>query len=280
MSFKLADANWNSELQSAVGSKPSSIRIVCPFIKRSVVERLLKPGRPTELKVITRFALKDFYDGVSDLSALRLLLDNGAMIRGVRNLHAKIFLFGSHRAIVGSANLTDAAMFRNHEFGFVADDPAVCGPCRTYFDGLWGRAGGNVTRKSVDEWDRTVTARLLNIARPGGGSGFDDFGVDAGPASAPAVEFTASTDVGQAFVKFFGESRDRTDPSELVVDELMRSGSHWACSYPKGKRPRQVQSGARMYMARIVDDPNDIMILDRPSDSNTLPAATTRRLRI
>ena len=38
--------------------------------------------------MITRFNLADFAEGVSDIEALRLLLDAGANIRGIRNLHA------------------------------------------------------------------------------------------------------------------------------------------------------------------------------------------------
>lgn len=100
----------NKVLDEALNTNLASIRIVCPFIKRRVVIRLLKYGRPKLLQVITRFSVSDFAAGVSDVSALRLLLENGAQIRGVLNLHAKLYQFGESRAIVTSANLTDAAL--------------------------------------------------------------------------------------------------------------------------------------------------------------------------
>ena len=45
-----------------------------------------------------------------------------------------------------------------------------------------------------------------------------------------------------------------------VFEEVKRSGSHWACTYPTNKVPRSVQDGAILFMGRIVSDPNDIMI--------------------
>ena len=69
------------------------------------------------LKVITRFNLDDFAGEVSDISALRLLLQAGAQIRGIKNLHAKLYLIGGGHVILTSANLTDAALRRNHELG-------------------------------------------------------------------------------------------------------------------------------------------------------------------
>ena len=41
----------------------------------------------------------------------------GAGVRGIRNLHAKLYVFGSDRSIVTSANLTEPALTKNAEFG-------------------------------------------------------------------------------------------------------------------------------------------------------------------
>lgn len=67
----------------------------------------------------------------------------------------------------------------------------------------------------------------------------------------------------QAFVKFFGNSETREDRSMSVLDEVKRAGCHWACTYPKGKRPRQVQHGAAIFMSQLVQNPSDIMIYGR-----------------
>ena len=78
-------------------------------IKHRVLDGLLSP-RPGSIQVITRYNLSDFADGVSYIEALHLLLDAGAAVRGIRGLHAKLYMFGSTRAIVTSANLTEAGL--------------------------------------------------------------------------------------------------------------------------------------------------------------------------
>ncbi|MGO6891191.1 MULTISPECIES: hypothetical protein [Rhizobium] len=64
-------------------------------------------------------------------------------------------------------------------------------------------------------------------------------------------------------MKFFGRADNRASLTTLVEEEVIRSGSHWACTYPKGKRPRQVQDGAIMFMARMVQARSDYVIYGR-----------------
>ncbi|MBE7464248.1 MAG: hypothetical protein HS116_12285 [Planctomycetes bacterium] len=66
-----------------------------------------------------------------------------------------------------------------------------------------------------------------------------------------------------AFVKFFGQSGAREAASTSIVEELKRSGSHWACTYSPKKRPRQVRDGDTMYLAKLVTDPHGIFIYGR-----------------
>jgi hypothetical protein len=82
---------------------------------------------------------------------------------------------------------------------------------------------------------------------------------------------TRIVDAEQAFVKFFGKSNNRVDRSLSVLDEVRRSGCHWACTYPAGKRPRAVRDGAVMFMGRLVDNPSDIMIYGRALAMQHLP---------
>ena len=261
--FELIDRNWGAVLDQAVVADHSELRIICPFIKRGTAERLLRAGRPHTIQVLTRFNLGDFCDGVSDLSALRLLLENGAQVKGVRNLHAKLYLFGLTRAIVTSANLTDAAMRRNHEFGFVAGDAIIIQRCREYFDGLWPRAGSLLTVEQLAAWESQIETSRARGAGPAIRSGLGDQGTDVGldtpaPDSAPFAALT-----GQAFVKFFGLGHSRQDRNITVIEEIESSGSHWACPYPDGRRPRQVEDGDIMFVASLVGDPNDSLIYGR-----------------
>jgi hypothetical protein len=211
--------------------------------------------------VITRFNLDHFSEGVSDTSALRLLLDEGARIRGLKRLHAKLYLFGSSEAIVTSANLTKAGLERNHELGLVARGGDAFDQCDAYFRRLWSGAGEDLTVSKLEGWEARIA----------------DHHAKGGPTSAPGLgdegaEITDEEDVvlppwseepTQAFVKFFGEGHRRAPRSTGILDEVRGSGCHWACTYPVGKRPRAPRDGAIMFMGRMVHSPNDTLIYGR-----------------
>lgn len=263
MGFRLVDSGWHDVFDDALKDDHSAVRVICPFIKRRAAERLLRHGRPADFQVITRFNLRDFASGVSDIDALRFLIENGARIRGVQNLHAKLYIFGNSRVVLTSANLTEAALLRNHEFGCVDENRGVVAQCRLYFDALWRRAGNDVDVSRLAGWANEIKKLLVAGMPPASTTGLRDEGVDAGLHAVPAGASGWPGEAGQAFVKFFGSARNRADRALTVIDEVGRSGSHWACTYPYGKRPRKVNDGAIMFMARLVKDPNDIVIYGR-----------------
>lgn len=262
MKFRLIDSGWDKVLDEALNANHASIRIVCPFIKRGAVNRLLKYGKPKLAQVITRFSLRDFAAGVSDVSALRLLLENGAQVKGVRNLHAKLYLFGESHAIVTSANLTEAALLTNHELGFVATDAWIIDPCRHYFEDLWNRAGQRLQAARLAGWERRI-AKSAGGMREAAATDLEDEGADLGIPSGSITLPPRVDRVEQSFVKFFGRGDNRAERSMKILEEVRRSGSHWACTYPRGKRPRMVRDGATMFMGRLVKEPNDILIIGR-----------------
>jgi hypothetical protein len=120
-----------------------------------------------------------------------------------------------------------------------------------------------LTVAQLAAWETQIeTSRALG-AGPTTRSGLGDQGTDVGlDAPAPnTAPFAALT--GQAFVKFFGEGHYRSEADLNIFEEVGGSGSHWACTYPKGKRPRQVKDGDVMFMARMVHSPNDYLIYGR-----------------
>ena len=284
MTIRLVDGEWGKELTKALRADASELRIICPFMKVGVLESLLR-HKPGNVRVITRFNLADFAEGVSDVAVLRKLLDANASVRGVRNLHAKLYLFGESRAIITSANLTEAALSRNYEFGMVTEDEAVTAKCRAYFDNLWQRAGNDLRRDQVDAWDETVTAHRIRGGRPNKTAGLDDFGADAGvddppPAQVPMVV----ADAPQAFVKFLGKADNRVPLSFCTIEEIEEAGCHWAVCYPTAKRPMSVRNDAVIFMGRLTQDPDDIRVFGRaigmkyePGRDNATAADIARR---
>jgi hypothetical protein len=69
----------------------------------------------------------------------------------------------------------------------------------------------------------------------------------------------------RAWVKFFGNARNRVSPATPVLDVLERTGAHRAGSYPAGRRPRSVRDGDRMFQGRLVTTSGvgDILVFGR-----------------
>jgi hypothetical protein len=284
MGYRLVDTGWDRELSQAMKSDSKQVRIVCPFIKKCVVERLLKTAKHGTVQVITRFNLSDFAEGVSDIDALRYLLERGAQVRGVRNLHAKLYLFGTSRAIVTSANLTNSALLHNHELGFVAEGADIVKQCSDYFTSLWSRAGRNLTVKRLNGWEEIVTRHLATGGNAASPSGLGDEGEDAGITAEGLVVTPWQETAPQAFVKFLGTGNKRESLSVMTFDQILSSGCHWALAYPDKKRPTGVKDGALMFIGRMTKEPNDIRVFGKaiamryePGRDDATPADIARR---
>lgn len=268
MTVRLVDRNWGHELSSAASSHTTRLQIVCPFMKAPAVDNLLSSTTTDRIEVITRFNLADFGSGVSDIAALKALLKAGARIRGVRGLHAKVFIFGGSRAAVTSANLTTAAFTRNREFGCVSDDRNFVAACQVYFDDLWSHAGDDLVAPTLDEWESRIEEFLSAGGRRGSEADLPDLGSFTTLQEPPMSDGQDSNggwieEYSNARVKFFGEGHNRARWSLPTLDEVRRSGCHWAGTYPTGRRPRSVQDGDILFMARMVENPNDMAIYGR-----------------
>ena len=261
--IRLVDEKWVEEFSEALHADSSELYIICPFIKAGALKQILH-SKPGNLKVITRFDLNEFAQGVSDIAALRMSIKANARVRGVRNLHAKLYIFGTSRAIITSANLTEAALRRNHEFGTVVTGEVQVKKCRAYFDNLWKRAGDDLTLKQVECWDDKVTRYQLQGGLSGNPAGLEDLGAAANlPKSPPAQVPQAIAEASQAFVKFQGSSKARLPASESTLKEIESSGCHWAVCYPANRRPRSVRDNAAIFIGMFTRDPYDIRIFGR-----------------
>ena len=236
---------------------------MCPFIKRHALAKILS-APPPFLRIITRFNLPDFAEGVSDIESLRLFLDAGGAVRGVHGLHAKLYIFGTGRAIITSANLTGAGLTENREFGIITEDSAAVERCLAWFDALWQDAGNDLQRSQLDNWAHILSNHLASGAPPSESRDLGDFGAVAGfeplSFSSPPQIFE---DPPQAFVKFLGEGTNRAPLDFPTLEEVDRAGCHWALAWPAGGgRPTGVQNGAVMFISRLVKGP-DIRIFGR-----------------
>jgi hypothetical protein len=203
--FQLIDSGWGKIVRDSLKVDRTELQIVCPFIKLEAVKRLLTSKPPGLIRVITRFNLAEMCDGVSDTKALRLLLEYHAKIRGVQNLHAKLYLFGDKRAIITSANLTKAALTRNHEFGFASGERAFVECCREYFEGLWKQAGDDLDLPRLESWEKQIERVGVADSRPSSASGLSDEGTKIVLVMSPAISLSGF----EQNVKVFHDSADR-----------------------------------------------------------------------
>ena len=267
MSYRLVELGWNKEVSEALKRDADELRVVCPFIKMGALERLIC-RHPKSLKVVTRFNLNDFAAGVSDIAALRRILGAGGHVRGIRHLHSKLYIFGSKRAVLTSANLTAAGLDRNHEFGAVIDDKSGITTCRTYFERLWNGARTDLTLKKVEEWAGLLGQYQRTNPKPP--AGLQDFGQDIGLPD-PSTQPPTVPIISQAFVKFFGTAKNRAPLSVPIFDQIQRLGCNWALTYPAAKRPKSVRDGAHIFIARLTDGPKDIRIFGRAIGMQHVP---------
>ena len=241
MTARVVEKGWDSELARGLQLRSDKVLFVSPFIKARAIEPFL--GQFGNSRITTRFSLQDFADRGSDIAALRLLLDAGAAVRGVRHLHAKLYVFGSRRAIITSANLTVAGLTRNHEFGLITGERGAVADCRRYINDLWARAGGDLSAAQLRQWEERVTRHLaLGGPTHADREPLEDAGQDIGIPRPPTRADGTSIfdDPVQAFVKFLGQGNNRALLSTKISDEVARSGSHWAVAYPTKQRPKSV----------------------------------------
>lgn len=121
-----------TELSKLCAEADKELLLVAPFIKASVIERLLDKISPAvSLKCITRWFPEEIVAGVSDLEVWNLIqnLPNSSLwLRP--DLHAKYYR-ADNRCLIGSANLTGKALgwsnCPNLELlvNLSADEPAI-----------------------------------------------------------------------------------------------------------------------------------------------------------
>lgn len=252
LKMEFIQKNWRPILCSAL-KREASAKLMVPFIRHKCIQGLFEGADPERIQLITRFSVSDFYSGVSDLDALEYLLGKGAEIKGVQNLHSKLYIFGNAKAVVGSANLTDAALSRNEEFGVSLSAPEDVEGCVTYFDSMWQNAGDLLTQSQINDWRR----ELGEYKEKHGGlprSNLPDYGQKLPHNSAPHFSGGLVDDYPQYVVKFFGLSEDRWSVQESVREAVLDSGCYWACTYPENRRPRAILDGVLMFMAFMTDD--------------------------
>ncbi|MEG2270444.1 MAG: phospholipase D-like domain-containing protein [Bacilli bacterium] len=109
-----------------VQNSSKEVLLCAPYIKLDIVKDILRFKNPlTKLEVITSSNIANFVNGSLDIEAIKTLLENGCNVINYQNLHAKIYLFDSIRALITSANLTNNGLYHNYEYGVLIENDEV-----------------------------------------------------------------------------------------------------------------------------------------------------------
>ncbi|MFC1822987.1 phospholipase D family protein [Thermodesulfobacteriota bacterium] len=261
MEYKFIDNDWIKLFQSISRRTATEYKFITPFIQLRTIKEILK-NRTIKFKLITRYNLQDFYDGVSSLDALKFILNYGGQIKGIKNLHSKLYIFDSKESVLASANLTQAALLRNFEFGMHTTNIDATYSMEAYFDYLWNKIPSILELEQIEKWQKDIDSSLQKGKDSYRKNKLKDHGFVIGRelSDQDSNIILKSYGSSQYFIKFFGVGNNRADNNKRIIDEVKRSGCHWACSYPTNKKPRSVKDGAIMFMGHLVSNPNDIMI--------------------
>lgn len=263
MEFEFIDQDWQNIFKKLAFKYKKEFKFITPFVQLETIKKIHK-NKKTKVRLITRSNLNDFYNGVSSIQALEYILRNNGKVKGIKGLHSKLYIFDSSEAILSSANLTQAALLKNHEFGMLTSNANAIRAIDKYFDDLWNNIPDTVKISDLKKWEEEIDATIKNGNVTYKSFKFKDYGYKLNQNKTKSIDKTLNemATPKQFFVKFFGKGniKDRVELHGLVWDEVKRAGCHWACSYPKNKKPRQVRDGDIMFLGRLTRQPNDIMI--------------------
>lgn len=139
MILKFEDLQF--DVLEKVAATRSSLVIYSPYVKIEVIEKILTVlPKERSVTLITRAIISDFAMGVSDLSALQLLLDKKHLVLVNNRIHLKTYLYDFESLHTGSANCTNKGLgfASNSNFETLAYTESVEDDYLQYLDSISG----------------------------------------------------------------------------------------------------------------------------------------------
>ena len=100
----------------------SQLLVGSPYVNSGILDLIDLVPKEVDRTLVTRTDLRDFAVGASNLDTLCSLANGGMVVRSLRNLHAKMYIFDCTSALVTSANATVPGMYRNLECGLATKE--------------------------------------------------------------------------------------------------------------------------------------------------------------
>lgn len=121
--IELVRSPWSERFEQLIAESSSSLVLSSPYIGagpcNSVRRHAVNKGNSFTVLIITDLSRDNMLCGGVDIAALATLAMDfpQANVRFLPSLHAKVYIADDKRAVVTSANMTDAGLRRNFEYG-------------------------------------------------------------------------------------------------------------------------------------------------------------------
>ena len=112
---------WHKDLCELIKEAKKEVIIVSPYIRRNEARLIVNKlsSKEVSITVITDISTSGLIGCALEIEALEILLNSNEKNKIIHlpDLHAKIYVADTDRAIVTSANLTASGIYNNYEYG-------------------------------------------------------------------------------------------------------------------------------------------------------------------
>jgi len=166
---------WTDILSDFVRSTHGELLVMSPWITTAAA-RLISQGLagtgPVKLQIIARLDESDFVTGASHVDAFRPQIyppNARPDFRALPMLHGKMLLSDRKRVIIGSANMTDGGLYRNHEVCLLLDSSEIGQDCRMLSSsfGTWRHLYPQIISVALSRfWRKHVRIQMKRLLKP------------------------------------------------------------------------------------------------------------------
>lgn len=155
MQMRLLASPWIESFESFARSITRSALLVSPFITREPLQRLasmLDKHTPPQIEILTNLATDHLIQGSTDASAIAVFrrMIPTTTVRHLPGLHAKAYVADDRLAIITSANLTEAGLNQNYEYGIAITESSLVAKISEDLR-AYGHLGSEVSLVDLDQ---------------------------------------------------------------------------------------------------------------------------------
>ena len=264
--IKLLSKDIKKDFDNILDDVNKSINIICPFIGLHTSKMLDDIIKEKVLKstIITRFSRKDFYNNASSIEGLKILSEAGCILKAVKSLHTKLYLFDTDSMILGSSNFTNGGLITNIELNIYAkNEKEILDQATLYFNEInyniedkylitkemiedeittLNSMTKDKDRDFADNWDR---GKIIPIKKK----------IDQIENNISPINFYNDNEP-TAWLKFEGYSDDRRTRNDEPMNVVLNERGFYRTHSPKNKKPTGYKDGDIIFIARNSWDRN------------------------